>query len=438
MAAQTKIILLTLGEELLLGLTANGHLTYIGDQLRQGGARLHANITLSDAPEDIAEHFLHYWQKADVLITTGGLGPTVDDRTKEIIADALGETLVFDAEIMAAIEKRFAERNLVLTDNNRKQAYRFKRAGVLENPNGSAPGLWLEKDGKILVMLPGPPSELQPMFENHVLPRFRELGFLADQSSYLQIRSAGIGESSLETRLQPVLAKYEGIDVAYCAHLGIVDFRLSFPSDSNPHDRLIAAANECKELLGADFICCGNDSLIATVSNILRRRAMSLAVAESCTGGMIANELTDLSGASDFFCGGITAYSNDAKAELLGVPEELIRQHTEVSMEVAIAMALGVSERLESDFAISTTGYLGPGGGTEANPLGTVYVGMHSPRGSWAKRFFFKGARVPMKRRILSAALDWLRRELLADAVGDDTSHDELKRESVKIIRSLR
>ena len=175
---------------------------------------MHANLTLSDTPADIEEHFRHYWNKADVLITTGGLGPTVDDRTKEIIAQVLGETLIFDTDIMAAIEARFRAIGRPMTDNNRKQAYRFRSATVLPNPNGTAPGLWLEKEGKTLVMLPGPPVELQPMFEKEVLPRFRDRGWLQSAESYLQIRTAGVGESSLETMLQPILSEYEGLEVA--------------------------------------------------------------------------------------------------------------------------------------------------------------------------------------------------------------------------------
>lgn len=438
MALNTKIILLTLGEELLLGLTRNGHLTYIGDQLRLGGTRLHANVTLSDSPEDIEEHFLHYWNKADVLITTGGLGPTVDDRTKEVIANVLDETLVFDTSIMEAIEERFRERGLILTENNKKQAYRLRSAEVLPNPNGTAPGLWLEKDGKILVMLPGPPFEMEPMFQDQVLPRLRERDILADLTNYLQIRTAGVGESSLETILLPILARYPGVEVAYCAHPGMVDFRLSFPDQEDPSEALVNIANECRELLGQNYVCCGNDTLIQTVSNILRQRNHTVAVAESCTGGMISNELTNLSGSSQIFSGGIVSYSNESKEEILGVPEELIQQHTPVSLEVALAMAVGAAERFESDYSISTTGYIGPTGGTEENPIGTVMIGIHSPHGTRAERFVLKGARLTLKRRITNLAMDLLRRELLAMGKKDDASHQKLKNESVKIIRSLR
>ena len=244
MSSQTKIILLTLGDELLMGLTANTHLTYIGEKLRRGGAMLHANLTLSDAADDIAAHFKYFWDQADVLITTGGLGPTVDDRTREVIAATLGESLVFDEEIMSAIRRRFADRGMEVSDNNRKQAYRFEHGEALRNPNGTAPGAYLEKGGKTLVMLPGPPHELKPMFVSEVLPRFRAQGWLDEEENYLQIRTIGIGESALETKLQPLLDLYPNIEAAYCAHQGHVDFRLR--NNGCDDSELLELAAKCK------------------------------------------------------------------------------------------------------------------------------------------------------------------------------------------------
>ncbi len=413
MPSNPKIILITLGEELLLGLTPNGHLTYIGDQLRQAGTPMHANVTISDAPGDIQEYFEEYWKRADVLITTGGLGPTVDDRTKEVIGECLGEKLVYDPSVMQAIEDRFKALGLELNENNRKQAYHFENAEVLHNPNGTAPGLWLEKDGKILAMLPGPPHEMQPMFKDQVLPRLQEKGIVQDRENYIQIRTTGIGESNLETMLQPIAEREEGLELAYCAHPGLVDFRMSFPNQINPYDRLSALAEECKKMLGENFLTIGNDSLVEIVSKTMRRRKLRLATVESCTGGYIANEITNIPGSSEYFVGGLTTYSSGAKEDLISVPVDLIQQHTAVSEEVAMAMATGAAERLESDYAISVTGYIGPGGGTEKDPVGTVYIGLHSPKGTYAKRFSFRGPRVAQKRRAFNAAIDMLRRELI-------------------------
>lgn len=413
MSTTPKIILLTLGEELLLGLTPNGHLTYIGDQLRQVGTPMHANITISDAPEDIEDYFEEYWKRADILITTGGLGPTVDDRTKEVIGECLGEKLVYDPTVMQAIEDRFKALGLQLNENNRKQAYHFENAEVLYNPNGTAPGLWLEKDGKILAMLPGPPHEMQPMFKDQVLPRLQEKGLVQDQENYIQIRTTGIGESNLETMLQPIAERENGLELAYCAHPGLVDFRMSFPNQINPYDRLAELAAECKEMLGESFLTIGNETLIEIVSKTIRRKKLKLSTVESCTGGFIANEITNIPGSSEYFVGGLATYSSGAKEDLISVPADMIQQHTAVSEEVAMAMATGVAERLESDYAISVTGYIGPDGGTEKNPIGTVYIGLHSPLGTHAKRFSFRGPRVAQKRRVFNAAIDMLRRELI-------------------------
>lgn len=408
-----KIILLTLGEELLLGLTPNGHLTFVGDQLRQAGTPMHANVTLSDAPEDIEEYFEEYWKRADVLITTGGLGPTVDDRTKEVIGECLGEKLVYDPTVMQEIEDRFKALGLELNENNRKQAFHFENAEVLHNPNGTAPGLWLEKDDKVLAMLPGPPHELQPMFKDQVLPRLQEKGLVQDQENYIQIRTTGIGESNLETMLQPIAEREKGLELAYCAHPGLVDFRMSFPSEVNPYDRLSELAEECKEMLGENFLTIGNATLVEIVSKTMRRKKLRLSTVESCTGGYIANEITNIPGSSEYFVGGLATYSSGAKEDLISVPYDMIQQHGAVSEEVAMAMATGAAERLESDYAISVTGFIGPGGGTEKDPVGTVYIGLHSPFGTHANRFSFRGPRVAQKRRAFNAAMDMLRRELV-------------------------
>src|SRR5580700_5810727 len=196
--------LLTLGDELLLGLTPNSHLTFIGAELGRRGVTLQRNVTVTDEAEAIARQFRESWARSDVVITTGGLGPTCDDRTREALAGVLGQNLVFDPAIEKHILDRFALFGRKMTPNNLKQAYRFERGEVIPNANGTAPGLWVEQDGKVLCMMPGPPNELQPMFKAQVIPRLAALGLLLDREAYIQIRTAGVGESLLETRLQPV------------------------------------------------------------------------------------------------------------------------------------------------------------------------------------------------------------------------------------------
>jgi len=406
--------LLTLGEELLLGLTTNTHLSFIGAQLGRRGVLLQRNVTITDEADAIAKQFAESWRAADVVITTGGLGPTCDDRTREVIADVLGQKLVFDTSVEKAIEERFAQHGRKMTPNNLKQAYRPERAVVLANPNGTAPGLWIEQEGKVLVMLPGPPHELQPMFIDQVVPRLVKLGWLREHESYVQFRTAGVGESALETKLQPVFDRHGGaLSVAFCAHQGQVDCRLSSPSGKLSGEQLEAIAHECGRLLGEDLVCYGHDTMAKVVADMLRAEEKMLAVAETSTGGLLAHAFTDIVGAGKFFAGGCVCTSNEAKVQLLDVPECILEQHGAVSAENTVAMATGAAERLGADYALAVTGFAGPCGGTAENPVGTIFIALYTPQSVWSKRLCYPGPRTAVQVRAVNAALDWLRRELL-------------------------
>ncbi|HEY9247880.1 MAG TPA: CinA family nicotinamide mononucleotide deamidase-related protein, partial [Rariglobus sp.] len=386
--------LLTLGDELLLGLTANGHLTYIGAQLGMRGVLLQRNVTITDEADAIVEQFRESWAKADVVITTGGLGPTCDDRTREAIAEVLGQRLVFEPEIVKAIEARFSRLGRKMTDNNLKQAYRFERGEVLPNAHGTAPGLWVEQDGKVLVMLPGPPNELQPMFAEQVVPRLAQRGLLLDREAYVQIRSAGIGESALEVKLQPIFARHgDALSIAFCAHQGQVDVRVSSPSGRLSFAQLDEIAAECAALLGEDFMCYGADSMAKVAADMLRAQECTLAVAETATGGLLASAFTGICGAAKFFAGGVVCCTNESKVELLDVPDCLMKQHGAVSAECAVAMAVGVAERLAADYALAISGFDGACGGPNENPVGTIFVALHSPHGVWSKKLSYPGPR---------------------------------------------
>ena len=409
--------LLTLGDELLLGLTPNGHLTWIGQQLSRRGVQLARNVTVSDEASAIVAELRASWARADVVITTGGLGPTCDDRTREAVAEVLGQKLVFDPALKQVMADRFARLGRKMTPNNLKQAYRFERGEVLPNANGTAPGLWVEQGGKVLVMLPGPPNELQPLFTEQVLPRLAKLGLIREGEAYVQLRTAGVGESALETKLQPIFDRAgSALSVAYCAHQWRVDVRLSSPGGHLSLRELQAVADECAALLGEDFVCYGHDSLAKVAADLLRAQEKTLAVAESCTGGLLANLFTDVCGASKFFRGAIVCYSNDAKMQILDVPECLIEQHGAVSNECAVALATSVAETLEADYGLAITGYAGPSGGTKDDPVGTIYLGLHSPQGVWSKKLSYTATRTMVKERAVTVALDWLRRELVRAA----------------------
>ncbi len=411
---QLRYELLTLGDELLLGLTANGHLTFIGAQLGRRGVALQRNVTITDEADAIVEQFRESWQRSDVVITTGGLGPTCDDRTREAIAAVLGQRLVRDPVIEQHIADRFARLGRRMTPNNLKQADRFERGAVLPNSNGTAPGLWVEQDGKVLCMLPGPPNELQPMFTEQVLPRLAGLGLLLEREAYIQLRTSGVGESMLETRLQPIFDRCgDALSIAFCAHSGHVDCRVSSPSGGLSHSQLQEVAGECARLLGEDFVCYGHDSLAKVCGDLMRAQDLKLAVAETATGGLLANSFTDVCGASKFFAGGCVCYSNDSKMQLLDVPECLLLQHGAVSAENAVAMATGAAEKLGADYALAVTGFAGPCGGSAENPVGTIYIALHAPHGIWSKKLSYPGPRSTVKVRAVNAALDWLRRELV-------------------------
>lgn len=417
--SQLHYELLTLGDELLLGLTANSHLTFIGEQMGLHGAMLRRNVTLTDDADDISAQFAESWARADVVITTGGLGPTCDDRTREAIAEVLGQKLVFDPEIEKSIAERFKRIGRTMTPNNLKQAYRFERGEVLPNANGTAPGLWVEQDGKVLCMLPGPPNELHPLFLDQVVPRLSKLGLLLDREAYVQVRTAGIGESSLEHKLQPIFDRHrEGLSIAFCAHAGHVDVRLSSPTGLLPNATLQQIAAECAFLLGDDFVCFGHDSLAEVCASMLRSADLMLAAAESATGGLLSDAFTNISGASKFFAGGCICYSNESKTQLLDIPEEIMMQHGSVSAETAVAMAMGAAEKLGADYALAITGFAGPCGGTQQNPVGTIYIALYTPRGTWSRRLNYPGARLAVKQRAVNAALDWLRRELMCGQSG--------------------
>ncbi len=413
MSETVRVETITLGDELLLGIRENAHLTYLGTQLAHHGIEPAANLVIRDQPEDIKLFFKDSWSRSDLVITTGGLGPTSDDLTRETIAEVLDEELIFDVDIENAISERFRQLERPMAESNSRQCYRPKSADVLPNPYGTAPGLYLKKDNKILVMLPGPAREMHPMFTEQVIPRLQKEGIFPEIDCYLQLRTAGIGESALAEKIQPMLSGIEGLVVGYCAHAGMVDLRLS-SHDANtlPEEKIHEIGESCRIELGEDFVCYGDRTLAEVIFGDLRSLDKTLAVAESCTGGLLSSQFTEISGISKVFQGGAVCYHNDAKVQVLDVPESMIHQHGAVSEEVAIAMATGACEKYGSDYGLSATGFAGPTGGTQLLPIGSIYLGYASPLGVWAKKLNLRGDRASNRRRATTAALDWMRRKL--------------------------
>ncbi len=419
MAVGKDLEIITIGDELLLGKASDKHLGYLASRLNRFGISVRRSVVVTDEPEAIETEVRASWNRSELVVTTGGLGPTADDCTREAVARVLGRELILDEEAKRDLEAFFRQRGRPMTQNNLRQAYRPEGTELIPNAFGSAPGLWCEVDGRILILLPGPPEELHPMVENEVLPRLRERGRLEEAAPCVEIRTAGVGESLLENRLEPILARYSGLEIGYRAHNAIVDCRLSCRDGKYSREALEEIADECAEALGEDFVGFDGQMLSKIISDRLREREQLMAVAESCTGGQLASCFTDIPGASKTFAGGVVAYSNAAKVQLLGIPECLLRQHGAVSPEAAVAMATAVAEKLSAEYALSITGYAGPGGGDPQNPVGTIHLGLHSPDGVWSRRVNFHGSRATVQNRAVNGALDWLRRELAKTAIAN-------------------
>ena len=262
-------------------------------------------------------------------------------------------------------------------------------------------------------MLPGPAREMHPMFEEQVVPRLQKEGIFPEIDCYLQIRTAGIGESTVAEKTEHLFQGKEALLVGYCAHAGMVDIRLSsLDSDLLDEQGLHDLADACRDALGEDFVCLGDRTIAEVIFRELRNLDKTLAVAESCTGGLLSSSFTEVPGISKVFHGGAVCYHNDAKVQMLDVPESMLDQHGAVSEEVAIAMATGACEKYGADYGLSVTGFAGPTGGTQVLPIGSIYLGYSSPVGVWAKKIQLRGDRASNRRRAATAALDWMRRKL--------------------------
>ena len=409
--------LINIGDELLEGVRPNGHLVWLGEQLARRAIRLEQASIVRDELAAIVAEIRQAWERCDLVLTTGGLGPTTDDLVRDAVAAALGLPLDPDPAAEAALRARFAKIGREVGPLDLRQCRLPRGAESLPNPRGTSPGLFLRQGNRTLVMLPGPGIELRPLFESEVLPRLRSHGSACDGEAYVQVRTYGIGAAPLEALIRPLLLP--GMQLTFGTHSGVVDARLSPGASGACCDRMLEVARKVRDAVGDDFLCTGHSTLAQLAVERLGRMGRTLALAESCTGGLIASSLTDVPGASRVLAGSLVAYTNDAKISLLGVPQVLIDQHGPVSAEVAAAMATAAAERFGADHGLAVTGFAGPDGGTPADPVGTVYLGYASASGVWSRRIVIAGDRAQVKVRAVNAALDWLRRKLSRFAVED-------------------
>lgn len=412
MTSTTRFSVINIGDELLLGIRENSHLTYFGQVLSGHGASIEQCLVVRDREEEIEKAIFNILPQSDIVFITGGLGPTTDDRTKEAVSRALDIPLIHDNAIEKSIRSRFASLGREMSENNLRQCLRPQTATVIENQWGTAPGLRLEIDGKILYLLPGPSSELRPMMEKSVLPELIRLGTVGDVSSWLQLRCCGLGESTVESRLASIMERRTSVLFSFCVHAGIVDIRLSPANPNVGIAEINKVGEECRLTLGENFFGFGNDSLAKILVLQLRCWNRTLAIAESCTGGMLSNAFTNIPGASKVFMGSVVAYTNASKVQMVDVPEPIIQQHGAVSAETAVALATGAAERFSADYALSVTGYAGPEGGTDQDPVGTIYSAYFAPSGVWSQRSVLTGDRLEVKRKAVVSTLDYARRTL--------------------------
>ena len=404
-----QIELLTTGTELLLGTTQNTHGAWIGQRLLRVGLRVSRQITVPDG-EAVGRAMRIGLEGGEALIVTGGLGPTSDDLTREALAEVLGLEMIEDEAAMRAIEEFFARRQRVMAEANRKQAQAPVGADILVNPNGTAPGLYLPPrlSGSFncaVFLLPGPPRELYPMFEAEVVPRLQALSGIEKVPEFLELKFAGIGESDFHEGIDDVLEAIPGLEHGYCARPGEVDLRLMGSAASIREAGEIVRATFEDELVSDD-----GANLEDVVVDLLAKRGRTLAIAESCTGGLIASRITDVAGSSEVFRYGFVTYANEAKQELVGVSQDALRSHGAVSDPVARQMAEGALKAGEADIAVAVTGIAGPAGGSEEKPVGTVFLGL-AERGRETQVYqqFHPWARAAFKRQVSQSALNLVR-----------------------------
>ena len=404
--------ILAVGTELLMGEIVNSDAQMISRGLNEHGFNVYWHTVVGDNPARLREALETAKSRADVLITTGGLGPTADDLTKETVAEVFGRPLQMDQAQLVRLKERMGPK---MTPNNEKQAMLPEGCTVLVNDWGTAPGCAFEADGCHVIMLPGPPRECTPMFRQRALPYLETLCGGVIGSRYVKI--FGQGESSVEYLTRPLADSLKDVTMAPYAKEGECEIRITARADSKEAALALCdpVVEQVKALLGDKVYGVDVSSLEEVVVEGLKARKMTIACAESCTGGLIAKRITDISGASEVFGYGCVTYWNEAKMGLLGVSPETIEQYTEVSAQCALEMARGVRKLAGADIGISTTGYAGPTGGTEENPVGTVYIGL-----SWAggETVFrpdrrYMRTREQVRRHAASHAFDLVRREVL-------------------------
>ena len=414
-----KAEIIAVGSELLTPFRLDTNSLFLTSELNQVGLRVVHKAVVGDAPDEMCLSFRHALERADVIVSSGGLGPTDDDRTRQTVADLLGRKLYTDEEVLQSIRERFRRFGRAMPGINERQALVIEGATVLKNPRGTAPGLWIEAKGKIIVLLPGVPVELRALMEQEVKPRLLKLG-LRERLYTRELRITGIFESDVEQRVSPLYAQYPDTDTTILAAPTGIQLHPRMWSDdpAKAEETLDELVQRMSLVLGEHLISTRGESLEQIVAKLLTENHATIAVAESCTGGLLAERLTSVPGSSAYFLGGGVCYSNEQKTSMAGVPPELIESKGAVSPDVAVALASGIRKRMGATLGLGVTGIAGPSGATPEKPVGLVHIAIADERSAKETALQLPGDRERIRMFSAQRAMDLVRRYYLYPAHG--------------------
>lgn len=407
--------IISIGDELLIGQVVNTNASYIAEKLNGTGIRIIRISTIADEGEQIKKALDEASERADIVIMTGGLGPTRDDITKTVLCEYFQTRLIYNEEAFANMVRLFGGRGLTWNKLNKGQAMIPENCTVLPNVNGTAPGMWFEKAGKIFVSLPGVPFEMKPLIEDVVIPKIIGTVPRLQAAVHHTVYTQGIPESSLATKIEQWELNLPGhMKLAYLPRAGMVRLRISALGNSKIEleKQIQEELDKLHQILPGEVFGEGKENLEHVIGKLLLLKKSSLSTAESCTGGYIAHLITSVAGSSDYYKGSIISYANEIKENLLAVDNKLLMEHGAVSEPVVKAMAAGVKKKLNTQYSIAVTGIAGPGGGTDEKPVGTVWIAIGTPEKIIAKKYLFGVNRERNIERTAFTALNMLRKEL--------------------------
>lgn len=408
--------IISIGDELLIGQVINTNASWIAEQLNLAGINVHQVTTISDNRDHIIAALQEAKERVEIILITGGLGPTKDDITKETLCEYFNTHLVFSEQVFQNIVELFGRRGFTVSEPNRKQAEIPENCIPIKNNHGSAAGMWFVKEGKIFVSMPGVPFEMKPMVTEYIIPEIKNR-FKTKAIVHKTVLTQGVGESWLAEKIEDWEDNLpDNIKLAYLPQPGVVRLRLSATGENKKEleDQVDLEIEKLLTIIPKYFFGYNDDQLYEIVGDLLKNKNQSVSTAESCTGGYIAHLITSVAGSSDYFKGSVVAYANEIKKQLLGVQEQSLIDFGAVSETVVKEMAEGARKKFQTEFAIATSGIAGPGGGTDDKPVGTIWIAVATPDKTITKHFLFGEHRERNIRKTALTALNMLRKELLS------------------------